>query len=598
MLKNLMLFCFLCILVFSSTTCSKKTTEPIDQPLEPIVNEHVVVIDPAQIPFFEFMEDHIIFPSIPGIPIPSLNVNVVLVCPPCTAAPNGFLRRITAKTKYSDRTVVDTEDAALDDVFDQASIDEDADLETTKIKSTQYYVDGIQLIPDAKDATKFTYNLNCTFTKMGVDFNVQGPITFTNKMKFSTRIEWIKKIDKIKFEVKSVQTANLVCSASRSLPQSSEPVWDSTLVKHEMTPITFWIGVVPIVIVPVLSLDAYITATGQICVSVNVSQKQTVNSGISYDRDRSPKWKSYYTRDPETPTITGPDLTFNGDFELGVGPTLTGYLYGIVGPSAGVKGLLNLVVDSEAIPWWRLDLGAKLEFAIDLKKISKNLQNPSFEIESPKVTILQAPTNECITPEYSPLGGTYYNLQNVSLSCNTSGAKIRYTLDGSTPTSSSSEYYYPIPISSETTLKAKAFKSGYIDSRTIAAHYNIVSMDVSNPVMNPPGGRYVNPVSVTMTCPTNGATIRYTTDGSTPNQNSPAYSSAIHLTDITTIKAKAFKSGMNDSDTVTNSYVIGSMSSNFISVAGGVYNNGMSAIPNVTVGGFSIDKYDGYPRNV
>jgi len=56
---------------------------------------------------------------------------------------------------------------------------------------------------------------------------------------------------------------------------------------------------------------------------------------------------------------------------------------------------------------------------------------------------------------------------------------------------------------------------------------------------------------VTMSCATDGATIRYTTDGSTPNESSSAYSSTITITETTTFKAKAFKSGMNASAVTT-----------------------------------------------
>ena len=49
--------------------------------------------------------------------------------------------------------------------------------------------------------------------------------------------------------------------------------------------------------------------------------------------------------------------------------------------------------------------------------------------------------------------------------------------------------------------------------------------------------------SVTMSCSTAGATIYYTTDGTTPTSASTQYSSALTLTDTTTVKAIAVKDG-------------------------------------------------------
>lgn len=54
--------------------------------------------------------------------------------------------------------------------------------------------------------------------------------------------------------------------------------------------------------------------------------------------------------------------------------------------------------------------------------------------------------------------------------------------------------------------------------------------------------------SVTMSGPA-GATIHYTTDGSTPTSASTAYSEAITLTDTTTVKAVAVKDGVSSSVT-------------------------------------------------
>ena len=58
--------------------------------------------------------------------------------------------------------------------------------------------------------------------------------------------------------------------------------------------------------------------------------------------------------------------------------------------------------------------------------------------------------------------GFFDSTQSVSLSTPTSGATIRYTLDGSTPTSSSAAYTGPISITGTTTLRAVGTRSGYL----------------------------------------------------------------------------------------------------------------------------------------
>lgn len=77
------------------------------------------------------------------------------------------------------------------------------------------------------------------------------------------------------------------------------------------------------------------------------------------------------------------------------------------------------------------------------------------------------------TPTFSPAGGNYTEAQTVSISCGTTGATIRYTLDGSDPTESSTAYSTPLNVSSTTTIKAKAWKTGFDASAIASATYTI-----------------------------------------------------------------------------------------------------------------------------
>lgn len=61
------------------------------------------------------------------------------------------------------------------------------------------------------------------------------------------------------------------------------------------------------------------------------------------------------------------------------------------------------------------------------------------------------------TPVFSIASGFYPGAQNVSITCADPGASIRYTIDGSVPTTTSSLYSGPVSISATTVLRAKAF---------------------------------------------------------------------------------------------------------------------------------------------
>lgn len=80
--------------------------------------------------------------------------------------------------------------------------------------------------------------------------------------------------------------------------------------------------------------------------------------------------------------------------------------------------------------------------------------------------------NMVVTPVFDPAAGSYVNPLNVTISTTTPGAVIHYTTDGSEPTESSDIYSTPIPVSSDTTIKAKAYATGFSPSAIATAFYD------------------------------------------------------------------------------------------------------------------------------
>jgi hypothetical protein len=78
-------------------------------------------------------------------------------------------------------------------------------------------------------------------------------------------------------------------------------------------------------------------------------------------------------------------------------------------------------------------------------------------------------------PTFSPGGGSYSAAQNVTISDSVAGAKIYYTTNGNTPTTSSALYSAPVSISATSTLQALAVSSGLSNSPIATANYTIVN---------------------------------------------------------------------------------------------------------------------------
>ncbi|MFB9275628.1 chitobiase/beta-hexosaminidase C-terminal domain-containing protein [Cohnella cellulosilytica] len=316
--------------------------------------------------------------------------------------------------------------------------------------------------------------------------------------------------------------------------------------------------------------------------------------------------------------------------------------------------------------------------------------NPLTFAVHPGSAIAVIVTERAETPAFSPAPGAYSSAQSVTLTTATTGATIKYTTDGSTPTAASPTYTGPVNVTATTTIKAVAIKSGLADSLVSTGTYTIGSANVnlalnktarassfiagsgagaavdgngqtrwesefsdpqwiyvdlgsnhtvtgvklhwetaaaraykiqvssnadawddvytqaygtggietipiapvtaryvrmygterstvygyslwefeiygqttplppqaSAPVFSPAGGEFTTPQSVTLSSATAGATIKYTTDGSTPTAASPTYTGPIPVTATTTIKAIATKADMTNSAVSSSTYTI------------------------------------------
>ncbi len=97
-------------------------------------------------------------------------------------------------------------------------------------------------------------------------------------------------------------------------------------------------------------------------------------------------------------------------------------------------------------------------------------------------------------------------------------------------------------------------------SRSALGGFEIVRVaagaSAGTPTFSPTPGTYASAQSVTLACATGGATIHYTTDGSTPTSSSLVYGGAISVASTTTIKAMATAPGMGDSAVASATYTI------------------------------------------
>jgi dienelactone hydrolase len=149
------------------------------------------------------------------------------------------------------------------------------------------------------------------------------------------------------------------------------------------------------------------------------------------------------------------------------------------------------------------------------------------------VTTPKAPVT---TP--SPKAGKYLLSTTVALNVSKE-ATTYYTLNGTTPTTSSAVYTAPINITADTTIKffsvdtkgnVEAVQSAFYDIESLAEHKTppVTTASVES-------GAYTTAQTVTLTTDEQ-ATTYYTVDGTTPTTSSAKYTAPITISNTTTLK--------------------------------------------------------------
>ena len=196
-------------------------------------------------------------------------------------------------------------------------------------------------------------------------------------------------------------------------------------------------------------------------------------------------------------------------------------------------------------------------------------------------------------PSFSPPPSTYSAPQSVSLS-NTAGLAMYYTIDGSTPTTSSTQYSSAISVTQNTTIKAISAGYGDLTSSVSSGTYLI---QAPTSTFAPAAGTYYAAQNVTISDTAAGATIYYTTNGSTPTTASPSCTNpcTIVISATITMKAIAAGGGYTNSNAAVAVYTIAAAAPVFAPAAGTYYNPVTVTMTDTTPGVQIYYALNGFP---
>jgi hypothetical protein len=189
-------------------------------------------------------------------------------------------------------------------------------------------------------------------------------------------------------------------------------------------------------------------------------------------------------------------------------------------------------------------------------------------------------------PIFSPGAGAYLGAQTVAVTfpSGSTGCIGINTLPTApvpgTCGSGGTTYAGPITVSTSETVNAIATRAGSINSAAATATFTITLPPAAAPTFSPAAGSYTASQSVVLSDATAGATIYYTTNGTTPTTGSTLYTGAITVSASETLEAIAVEAGYSNSPVTTAAYVISLSAPPGSLIANGTYtitnkNNGL-----------------------
>jgi hypothetical protein len=286
--------------------------------------------------------------------------------------PTGFLGRALAVSQQGAELIVETVPAELPEALPEGEFDQE--LETVELDSANpmAYRSGTGPrtagIPGAV-VQRVDAALECS---AGAEVHVSGRVAVHPKIEIGGSWGFFSGLH-AKF-IGSIR-ASTELEASAEAAAACE-VGPQTLFERNLDAIEFWVGPIPVVVVPVVS--ASISAEGDVeaSVSTELHASLTAKAGLKYDHGNIHPVAEF----EKTWGWTPPEPHGTARLEAKVSPTIDLLIYGIGGPSATFNAGLALEASTAPTPSWALTAPVSLTATLSI---------PALDISTGNWTVFQ-----------------------------------------------------------------------------------------------------------------------------------------------------------------------------------------------------------------
>lgn len=347
-----------------------------------------------------------------------LTVGDVIVSEPSAAAPDGYLRLVSAIDRDGDEVVLQTTQARLIDAIEQGDLDEEFELHGEDVETATAHVAGVRVLAhpsagavedQAGVGREFSFEVG--FDEVVLDFGegataqvrVSGQVSFSAGAGVQVRIRPCLRfppacVRNFEAKVGVEQALDLALSGEANASVGKE----IRVASYTFKTFTFFIGPVPVVVRP--QVDVYVGATGEINLrfAYALSQSATAQAGARWTPDNG--WQNITGFGFDLDTISEFVIEASMEAEAYVKPAASLLLYGIAGPYIAVSLAAELDAVFPRDPVWILHgaivgsfgfvvdvpvIGRLADYEAEIFRFSKELARA--ENEPPEVAITAPP---------------------------------------------------------------------------------------------------------------------------------------------------------------------------------------------------------------
>lgn len=303
--------------------------------------------------------------------VQAFSVGDVLVSDSSEMAQEGFLRKVTRISRENGQVVVETSSAKLEEAIESGNVEVSHTLTATDIQTepSQLSRHGNKvLLAPMPDGLEITINEVVLADEDG-DYSTtydqvvaNGSILLDPSFDFRLAIE-DHTLEELVFLNETTEQVELEISSTLAVDDLHV---SRQIANYHFSPITVWVGWLPVVITPVMSVSVGLDGSASVDVHAGVSQQATLTSGLVY---RHGDWRALDDLSHEF-DFTPPTLSSGCEMRVFVRPQLDLLIYGTPGPYGRVDGYLQLSADPLDSPWWELYAGLEASIGVEFDVLS------------------------------------------------------------------------------------------------------------------------------------------------------------------------------------------------------------------------------------